>query len=215
MKPLISLCVGACLGMLIAGNADAQTPAPMSAPEKRALILVIRDLTGIGGFKVTNEIKDSNLTDVLRAVINNDKRLSESQKDALKPALNDAIARFEKAVNEFLTDDALSTRLFEDVFVGLYERNFNEAELKELVTFYRTPTGKKAAALSLRFFDDLNKAFTDAWTERLKQLIDTKLKEESDVLKKRVDEVKRVPPAAGEKGAAVIRAASQHSPAFR
>ena len=36
----------------------------------------------------------------------------------------------------------------------LYASRFTEAELKEIVTFYRTPTGKKVITLEPEVFDD-------------------------------------------------------------
>ncbi len=50
----------------------------------------------------------------------------------------------------------------------LYASRFTEAELKEIVTFYRTPTGKKAITLEPEVFDD---ALADlkSWQEKFSE----------------------------------------------
>ena len=50
----------------------------------------------------------------------------------------------------------------------LYASRFTEAELKEIVTFYRTPTGKKVIALEPEVFDDAV-ADLKSWQEKFSE----------------------------------------------
>jgi hypothetical protein len=52
----------------------------------------------------------------------------------------------------------------------LYASRFTEAELKEIVTFYRTPTGKKVIALEPEVFDDAV-ADLKVWQEKFSEVV--------------------------------------------
>lgn len=65
------------------------------------------------------------------------------------PEKSDRIGTQEKMrafVRKYLSWESILPEL-----VDLYTRNFTEAELRELIAFYQTPTGKKLVALSPRF----------------------------------------------------------------
>lgn len=55
------------------------------------------------------------------------------------PQIQGARPQFEKFFNKYLSWNALK-----DDYVKLYMQAFSEPELRELITFYKTPTGKKA-----------------------------------------------------------------------
>lgn len=55
------------------------------------------------------------------------------------PQMQSARPQFEKFFGKYLSWSALK-----DDYVKLYMENFTEPELRELITFYKTPTGKKA-----------------------------------------------------------------------
>jgi hypothetical protein len=55
------------------------------------------------------------------------------------PQIQSARPQFEKFFNKYLSWTALK-----DDYVKLYMDTFSEPELRELITFYKTPTGKKA-----------------------------------------------------------------------
>jgi hypothetical protein len=52
----------------------------------------------------------------------------------------------------------------------LYASRFTEAELKEIVTFYRTPTGKKVIALEPEVFEDAV-ADLKVWQEKFSEVV--------------------------------------------
>ncbi len=80
---------------------------------------------------------------------------------ALKKDLDDVAANLRKVYaprfDELMTDIA-----------WLYASRFTEAELKEIVTFYRTATGKKVIELEPRVFDDAMLGLPK-WQEKLSE----------------------------------------------
>ncbi len=194
MKILFTAVPAFCVGILLCFPSYAQTPDTMSASEKRAVILEIRELTGVASFSSKQDISKSNLSEALDPIILDDKELSQAQKDALKPVLAESKRRLEKALNDFAADSTIAGPLFEEVFIGLYDEKFTDAELRELVTFYRTPTGRKSALFLYSFIGDLSKAFSKAWSEKFRDFVKSKLDEEVNVLKKKADEAKKTAP---------------------
>ena len=59
----------------------------------------------------------------------------------------------------------------------LYASRFTEAELKEIVTFYRTPTGKKVITLEPEIFDDAM-AGLKGWQEKFAEEVITRFRAE-------------------------------------
>jgi len=55
---------------------------------------------------------------------------------------NPAVGRYEKQLRAFFVK-YMSWESLKEQFADLYQKAFSEAELKELVAFYRTPIGKK------------------------------------------------------------------------
>ena len=59
----------------------------------------------------------------------------------------------------------------------LYASRFTEAELKEIVTFYRTPTGKKVITLEPQIFDDAM-AGLQGWQEKFAEEVISRFRAE-------------------------------------
>jgi hypothetical protein len=64
-----------------------------------------------------------------------------------------------------------------DAAARLYARAFTEAELKDLVAYYKTPTGQKYLQLAPRLLDELS-VDTQRWTERVSEFVMTRVRAE-------------------------------------
>jgi hypothetical protein len=76
----------------------------------------------------------------------------------LRKDLDDVAANLNKVY-------AARTAELQNAFALAYASRFSEAELKEIVTFYRTPTGKKAIVLEPQIFEDTLLGLQD-WQEK-------------------------------------------------
>jgi hypothetical protein len=158
--------------------------------EKKALILEVRDLTGMTNLTAKTGFTSTTVGKALNNVVNSDKDLTGGQKQELQKSITEGTERLENQIREFSEDKAISEQTFEEAFVGLYDKNFTEAELRELVVFYRTPTGKKAAAFMNKFNDQIMKAFSDAFGKKLQDFASSKLEAEVELLKQKIKEMK-------------------------
>ncbi len=61
------------------------------------------------------------------------------------PSLSaETAAIIEDETNQVFYDNMIGNGWFRDMSYGLYSKYFTEAELSEMLTFYKTPTGRKA-----------------------------------------------------------------------
>jgi uncharacterized protein len=114
---------------------------------KRALIVELLQISGAG--RHTDEVARLFLTEIhghypemVEQVLSTEPDLSEAERERLREHLD-----FETFSELFLTrfPQRIDLQgLFEEVYVPLYDEHFDEAELRQLVAFYRSPAGRKA-----------------------------------------------------------------------
>ena len=129
-------------------------------PEKRALIARLLDVTesrkaAVEIFKAMLDQQDTQLSDPSWDVSGGQKEihgLSKFEKDELRKKSRENSARMSKRMRELFTERIDFAQLVEDIFYDLYDKYFTEAEIKDLVTFYSSPTGKKSVELQPKMF---------------------------------------------------------------
>lgn len=171
-----------CTGAVFAQNAIS--------PEKKALILEIKELNGMQGWSVKVEMNSTNIGDALMAVLDKEQELTDAQKQELKKIASEGKERLEKQMGDFVLDKTLSSQLFDEVFIQLFDKNFTESELLEMVVFYRTATGQKASKFMRGFVNQLNKSYSEAYSGKLKEFANSKLQEEIKLLEQKIKETK-------------------------
>jgi hypothetical protein len=158
--------------------------------EKKELIEEILELTGVSNLRAEQKLNESNIGDSLMPLLENDKELTDKQKQNLRKSFNEAKERINEKVREFSEDKDLTTRLFKEISFRLYDEKFSESELREMVIFYRTPAGQKTAKFSLTFLNDLSESFSKVFSQKFSEFVNLILNEESEVLKKMIQEIK-------------------------
>lgn len=144
---------------------------------KRALISEFRRLTGADRVNLTVNVS-TDIRDDLNSLLEEEKEITDEQKQELKKSISDANERVDKAVKDFLTDEKAMTALSEEIIYQIYDKNFTDSELKELITFYQTPVGKKAAAFLPTLSKQVEKAFSDSVVAKLQVLVGPKIQAE-------------------------------------
>jgi hypothetical protein len=114
---------------------------------KRLLIHELLQLSG--GGQTADQVSQLFLEQIryvygglVEEVVASESDLSAEEKQALREHLGD-FDRFASVFSERFAERIDLDALLEAVYVPLYDRYFEENELREIVAFYRTPTGRK------------------------------------------------------------------------
>ena len=128
-----------------------------------------------GAMKIAREILDLKNTGMLidpmvPGVIERVKGMLLQTNPALRKDLDDVGQNLRKAFAP------RTAELMNDV-AKLYASRFTDAELKEIVSFYRTPTGKKVIAVEPQIFDDAI-AGLQAWQDKFSEEVISRFRAE-------------------------------------
>lgn len=134
----------ACLVALATGLA---VPASAASESKHALIVELLELSGAGD--LSGQLGNAFLEQLrplypglVAEVVASEQDLSDEQREKLSAQLGDFdhfAALFAQHFDQAIDVDMI----IEEVYVPLYDRNFEEQELREMVAFYGSPTGRK------------------------------------------------------------------------
>jgi uncharacterized protein len=84
---------------------------------------------------------------IMEGVIDGDPDLGPAQKNLIKAGLSERRAQFTKRFLELIQERINVGKIVEEISYILYDKHFTEAELKDLIAFYKTPTGKKSLSV--------------------------------------------------------------------
>ncbi|HVF90153.1 MAG TPA: DUF2059 domain-containing protein [Blastocatellia bacterium] len=122
------------------------------SPEKRALIAEMLEIMNVK--KTSEEIMNTVLSQMekdlprmMSQMLSQEakqRRLSEKEMKELEDYLNRTSARLTSKFRELFAKRINIGEVIEQISYPLYDKFFTEAELKDLVGFYKTPTGLKA-----------------------------------------------------------------------
>lgn len=170
----------ACLaGLLLAFSivdVHAQEPTTSAAQsissEKRALVRELLDLTSSKKtidaiFKAQAEQMDKELPEMTWQTVAGMKELKSltpAQREELRLKVMSGSLSLGRRMYELIQEKIDFSQLIEDVFLPLHDKYFTETELRDLVAFYKSPTGKKV-------IDVMPELLTTA----MKQTVDTML----------------------------------------
>jgi hypothetical protein len=160
-------------------------------PDKRDLILQFRKLTGADTVTGSLNFSADGIRQILSAVVAEDKELTEAQRQSLQKPVNDATARVDKAARSFLNDTDQIAKLEEEVIFRIYDTSFTDSELIELIAFYRTPTGQKAATFLPTLSGRVQTEFGPVIQQKLQAIIQPMLQTETEQLKQRIKDLKK------------------------
>jgi hypothetical protein len=161
------------------------------SPEKRVLIQELRELTGVGALSLSASLSSTpNAHEPFTAQIEKDPELTDAQKQELKTFIFLGTERMHSQVRDFFADKAMMKQLSDEVGFQLYDKTFTDAELQELITFYRTPTGRKAAGFMSTVKEQLTKAFTEAFDKRLGEFLKPKMQARQEEFQQKIREAK-------------------------
>lgn len=165
----------------------AQQPA---STVKKDLISEFRKLTGANNVDGSINFSPDSVQQVFDSIIEQDKELAEEQRVALRKSAAEATARIYKMAQDAVADKAQIIESSEKVIYQIYDKTFTESELNELVTFYRTPTGQKAAGFLRGLSSQVQKEFGEVIQVKLNNVLQPAIQIEIEKLKQRIKEAK-------------------------
>jgi len=150
---------------LLAGFAAAQEAAPPPdgstvAPAKRELVLQI--IAIIEPAKLTGEIETALIADlerrypqILEQVVPGFTRPEEeSARSAHDRAVAESFQRVAKRFRTLYMERIQLAQILEEIYVPLYDKYYTDAELQDLLAFYRTPTGGKTLRVTAQLVQE-------------------------------------------------------------
>ncbi len=176
LKPIIKL-AGVTLLIVCtwAGSASAQ---PVPSP-KRALIKELLELTRAGDS--ANAILSQSLAqmkDELPKMLSGFLENSGLEGDALKKRANDTALRILQRYQERLPAVLDMKQITEQISYSLYDKFYTEAELKDVIAFYKTATGQKMIATTPKLMSESMQMSNQLVLPKVTNLLQDIMKEE-------------------------------------
>ena len=129
--------------------------APIISQEKRALIKELLEITE--STKNAEQIMDSmvrsELPKLVSAVLKNAPAL-DSDRPEIQKQFSDIVSRMAVKYRDRVVKKIDVNQLIEQVSYPIYDKYFTESELRDIIGFYKSSTGKKAISLMPQIFND-------------------------------------------------------------
>ena len=177
----------------------SQQPSQINAnkisPEKRALISELLEVTDAkkNALAVFNAMLDENekqMPDIVWQGLLNQKEFQEldaEAKDALRKELLAESERMNKRVRELFSAGIDMAHVIEDVSIDLYDKYFTEDEIKDLIVFYKSHTGKKTTEVLPKMFAESMTNTMDAVKPKVLEIVAQLVNEETARVKKELE----------------------------
>ena len=199
---LLSLTV---ISFALMTSAMAQDPSkPEITSAKRALIAELLQITEVektatGVYQGFLEQQRKLSVDVITHTVEahpDYAQLSDENKERVKKEVLEKSTHADRRVQELIEERINFPKFIEDISYQLYDKYFTEQELKDLIDFYKSPTGKKATAIVPKLFAESMELASVALQPKLQEVITIFTKEESERVDRELEVLtKEDPPA--------------------
>ncbi|HKV38535.1 MAG TPA: DUF2059 domain-containing protein [Blastocatellia bacterium] len=160
-------------------------------PEKRALIKELMTVTNVSAN--TQSIMDTMLgqmgkimPDMIRSRLPKESEEGGSAEDQeQRQELAAQVAeRVMKRFRELFPERVNMPGVVEQIYYALYDKYFSEQEIKDLITFYKTPTGQKSIQVLPQLFSES--------LQRTSEMIEPKVIQMTrDIIQEQIEEVRK------------------------
>jgi hypothetical protein len=115
--------------------------------------------------------------------------ISAKDIEAVTAITRKSLASMQKKARERMPNAINVRMVIDEIFYPLYDKYYTEAELKDLIAFYQTPTGKKTIGLEMEIMAEAGKMSNEKITPLMTTMMEKIFKEEMDSAKKEIDAV--------------------------
>lgn len=156
----------------------AVAPAPID-PAKRALIEEMLQVmrTEEESDKLTQAILDD-APDIVQQIMPSQDGVTMAEQDEAKQAAVKEIARFKDLFKQQVDVRAIAR----SVSFALYDKYFTDDEIKDLIAFYKTPTGQKAIEILPQLSEESMKLTDEALAPKVKAIVQQLQDEQTNAL---------------------------------
>ena len=171
--------------LLLAASAPvaAQKGEPAISPAKRDLIrqlysaMKVDKLAEQSASVIMDQV-NKQLPPMLSQVLGDSLELKGKPREEFERALIESSDRVNKRIKELLPQRIKWAETMEQIFYPIYDKHFNEQELKDLVAFYTSSTGQKAIQVMPALLKESMEKSAEIMNPRLVQLINQVMDEE-------------------------------------
>jgi len=181
-----------CLTILVAGSISVSAQAAEISASKRTLIAEIISVTKAdkqlesamrSAFRQLDESYPQMVSDVIGRSTSD---LTPAQKKSITAKLLAQHAQ-EATLADQLFRELNFREFIEKTYYPLYDKYFSEAELSDLLQFYKSPTGQKVNEVMPALFADSIKSAQTVLTPKITEIIDRKVKSDIGNAQKALD----------------------------
>ncbi|PYT00907.1 MAG: hypothetical protein DMF63_04365 [Acidobacteria bacterium] len=195
MKKLLLTFLSIGIIALVGGQAIAQQKV---SPEKEALVKELLEVTG--STKSVTDVMDVMMgfqkvefEKSISSMIADDKTMSAEEKAAMKQSALESMDRVTKRTVDFFTKEIDLSKALNEIAVPMYDRNFSETELRELIAFYRSTTGQKTISVMPKLMLEAMTGFSEKVLPKLQDFLKKTTDEEFAAIKQKVEQEMKAP----------------------
>src|SRR6266480_2771013 len=184
-------------------------PKPEAMPkhevsaEKRALVKQILDLTNSRQsseaiFNAQFDEMEKQMPDIQWQAISSMeefKKLTPAQKEEVRTRVKQSSTRQAQRIKELFLQRIDMKQLVEDISYAVFCKHITEAELRDLVTFYSSPTGKKVVAETPALFAESIAKAAELIAPRVNQIVEETSKDQTNELEQEVQQLLKTKPS--------------------
>ncbi len=161
--------------------------SPTLTPAKKALILELLKMTDADKQvqMIINQLTLSHqrrYPTLLAQAINAASNLSEEKKKELIATAQEQSARSSERLRQLFMQRIDLSQVMQEVALVVYDKNFTESEMQDIITFYKTPTGKKTLQALPAVMSESMEMTTALITPPLSEIMKQVLQEERERL---------------------------------
>lgn len=178
-----NLLAAALLVALACTAAAAQEQSPQVSPEKRALIKELLELTDAA--KNAEAIKDSMyaqqekiIPEAIARAVDADGRFTPVERQAIKDAIAAESAETMSRLKQSFDQRINLAQIVEEISLVVYDRYYTESELRDLLAFYKSPTGRKTIQIMPKLFADSLQMTAERLTPKMLEVMEQFIEEE-------------------------------------
>jgi len=186
MKNILISTLGISAFIVFSSLVAAAQTAPN--PEKLALIKEFLVVTNAKKMAADSSemmlgLQASETQKMIDTLIDEDESLSPEMKADVRKIAEASAGKSTARVREFFSKRMNLGELIEEVSIPVYDKHFTEQQMRDLITFYKTPTGKRMIEVTPQLTMELMTAMVGKMIPKLQEFMKEAAESELKILK--------------------------------
>ena len=129
----------------------------------------------------------------IKTVLDERTDLTPNERTALEQTLINETGVRIKRIQERLIEKLDFFRMIDEVFISVYDKHYTLEEIRDLITFYKTPTGQKSLKVSPQLMNDAMVQITERMVPKIPEVMKELQDEERKEIEQQVNKKKPRP----------------------